>query len=262
MAKFFIFLLVLVYWPTAQANRITVAPGVLDFGYKEVDGNNQTLNRETGYLQGIDISGVFALTPVLSMEPVIRAYTGSVDYDGATQIGNALQTETEQDIWLYGATLARHWGNNKAWLFNVNYAVWQRDIQPTANVAGLFEEYTWWEVGLGFRHQFLLNPRNTLSYQVTAFYLPHAEVTADLSVIGAGDVELEQGSGRGIRLGASWEHKLTADFFTGIGLVYDARQVDASESKRVLTSRGITLIQEPEGRTENTALQFFLGFQF
>ena len=260
MKKFIVFVF-LMFSLQVKAADVSFAPAYLDFHYKEKSESGRTLNSEHGPLTGIELKGSVEIAG-WHFDPSLAYYRGQVDYRGSTQLGLPLQTRTDQELGRLGVNMLRPWLANTAWLVYANYCYWQRSILPVRNVSGLSQDYRWWELGLGFKQQIQVGKQTTLGYDLGLFYIPRAEVVVDLPQWSARDVTLEQGEGKGMQLGLHWQKPLSQNIAASASVVHRRWNIAASDPVRVSTSRGVSLIYEPESESEHTSLNVGLIFSW
>lgn len=125
---------------------------VQSFRYQETDAHNNVLDREAGLLPGLVIEAGKHLDRYSGLISA-SLHKGTIPYDGQTQGGSPLMTETRERIVDVAALIKTGIGpyTDFPWLSaGFGYREWRRDIQPTNSAAGLFETYRWpyWMIGL------------------------------------------------------------------------------------------------------------------
>ena len=131
-----------------------VGPSYHFFHYHETDDNNRTLNRETGYLYGIE-NRLLSNKSSYQFSLYLNWLAGRVDYKGKTQVGSNLTTHTDQRIFRYGVSYeSGPFSETVPVLIETSLEgnSWRRDILPIGNVSRLTEDYHWvlWKLGLGY----------------------------------------------------------------------------------------------------------------
>lgn len=131
---------------------LTAAP--VFFDYREFSQDDRELNHERGLLPGIQ-GGLRTSGHKLFARLDLSLQRGVVNYDGETQGGTPVQSDTETRLISASAEPGfwldpdrRQWGPFLRLALNR----WDRDIQGTGNVQGIYERYRWKEVGAGLRH--------------------------------------------------------------------------------------------------------------
>ncbi len=179
------------------------------FNYREFSESGRELNHEYGPLPGLRLTGDGTWGRGFARADV-TAHAGEVVYDGETQGGRPVTSETETGLahasiqlggWV--GTKREHWGGY------LHYArrVWNRDIQSTDAAQGIFERYQWSEAGLGVRHHWPGRGWGGWHHAVsgTAFAVVDGTIFVDLSGLersGArwDDETLRLGDAGGLRL--------------------------------------------------------------
>lgn len=117
-----------------------------DFGYKEFNDQNALLDREDGFMPGLeieignewqDMAGVFRY----------ELFDGQVDYDGQTQLGVPITTRTDERVTnvevLFRYNVKSLSKNNVKLTIGLGDRIWRRDILATNITSGLSEIYRW-----------------------------------------------------------------------------------------------------------------------
>lgn len=202
--------------PNAPAdNAFGIGPDLLYFDYREFDRDDNRLNEEQGVLPGIRLhTRAHIGTLFTGFEASIHG--GDVDYTGQTQAGAPLHTHTATRL----ITLAGHLGTRLdalpgRWHGFVHAArrYWNRDIQGTGDVQGLFERYRWTEAGAGLRHAWPAGTRGDWHHSVElgAFAVIDGSVRVELSNLEGrdwDDITLALGDATGLRLRYRATHPL------------------------------------------------------
>jgi hypothetical protein len=117
-----------------------------DFRYREFGDTGRLLDREDGFLPGLKI-GLSGRSGAWEFSAGGTYHAGRVGYEGRTNLGSPLRTNTDEkitDLSLIGG----RWFSPipvhpiRAY-FGVGYRRWQRDILPAGSVLGLSETYRW-----------------------------------------------------------------------------------------------------------------------
>lgn len=137
-----------------QAWELSIGPSYHFFHYQETDDQGHTLNRETGYLFGVN-GGLLQVKGDNEFNAYLQFLGGRVDYKGQTQLGASLATHTDQRIFRTGLKYVKTRMDFTIPLtieVGIERNYWRRDIQPVSNVSGLIEDYHWWlaSFGLGY----------------------------------------------------------------------------------------------------------------
>lgn len=152
--KIFVFFIIfaLAFFPPEFAyaestnNYIHIGMGIQDFGYKEFNEQGVLLNREDGLVPGVKIE-MGKNWQDFSGELCFKLFDGVVDYDGQTQSGIPLRTDTDERIITFEGLLRYKLRlspqNNANLIAGIGHREWRRDIRGTGIVSGLFEIYRW-----------------------------------------------------------------------------------------------------------------------
>jgi hypothetical protein len=126
------------------------------FDYEETSPDGTTLNTEQGWLPGFYVSGNRSLPGDVQLAVRVSRAKGTVDYEGATQSGQALSTDTSETLTRVGARLSTPLPDalpdSLSAFFGLEYTRWNRKIQATSQSGQLFEHYRWYELSGGLQH--------------------------------------------------------------------------------------------------------------
>ncbi|MDN6319980.1 MAG: hypothetical protein L0J77_09450 [Marinobacter sp.] len=157
-AALFAHLLVAATTARAEAPEITWELGASNqfFHYEETLPNGATFNTEKGWLPGLYLSSSVALPRDFLLAFTVSRAKGTVDYEGATQAGRALSTNTIETLTRVRAELVTPLPNvlpdALTGVIDIGYTRWNRKIQPTRYSSHLYEHYRWYEFSGGLRH--------------------------------------------------------------------------------------------------------------
>lgn len=148
----------------------------VDFDYEEFDADDNSLDREEGWLPGVN-AGAGLAGERWFVESGLQWSSGRADYHSP-----AVDSETDEQILnleasagtpLYAA------GRQRASLVaGAGYRKWQRDIHSTPAASGLDETYRWfyWLLGLRGEHGFDARTRVVMDVQLTRTVNPEIKV--------------------------------------------------------------------------------------
>jgi hypothetical protein len=123
-----------------------IGAGLARFDYREFDTQDDELLKETGLLPGVSFE-LGKNAPGFSPVFLFHFAANTVDYDGRTQGGSPLSTDTRERIsdftLLLRAKTEPVSGVVPGISLGMGYREWRRDIQPTPITARLFETYRW-----------------------------------------------------------------------------------------------------------------------
>jgi hypothetical protein len=135
------------------------------FHYQETNDRNEVLDREDGLLPGLELqlgkrwdryTGIIAASIL----------NGAIDYEGQTQRGSALLTNTDEYVRDVAVLLKRKTGRGADSVqisAGLGHRQWRRDIRPTHTTSRLLEIYRWSYGILGIGTEILQNDTWTLS---------------------------------------------------------------------------------------------------
>lgn len=192
------------------------------FTWKEYDDSGSQLLKESGLLSAMGASVRADIAESLVLRGRGELFGGTVNYDGQTQTGTPVETDTN-----YAGFKME---GNIGWKFKVSeksslepfaglgYRWWLRDMQDTLYVAG-YEE-TWWS----FYARLGVHGDHTFSGQLKAFAeagvkLPVSNKNkVDLNVIGLSTVTVEPGNKASVfvEAGLKWTRFKASLFYEGM----------------------------------------------
>ncbi len=235
-----------------SSSQVWLGLSVTDFQYKEFSDLDELLNREDGPVPGLRFAVASSAGSLLiGLEATYQ--TGSVDYDGQLQNGTPHKTRTDETFIDVSFSLGRQFGMWSEVYLGGGYHQWDRDIQPSGRVSGLFERYTWIYVLLGGEQLLWQNGKHRLSLNAQMTY--PINPTMALNIAGSGDVSLDLGSQPGFRLQAPWRKRLASGLQLEVAPYYEYWQLGRSPDVRV----GTWIIHEPRSETGNLGITLSLG---
>lgn len=230
-----------------------------DFQNEETSPRNVTLNREDGELAGVFLR---AQTNVgfAWLEAGASYAKGDVDYEGFTQGGRSLSTETTERLIDYRlrAGVPVEWRQSTLTPYLVaGYQRWDRAIHPTASTLGLNEFYRWWEAGAGARWcgGFVYGDICVLG---EAFGTVAGTVEVGLEPVGLGRPELDLGDGTGVRMELDWSPALAPHL--SLGWFYERWDHGESNTVRVQRNGTVFGVSEPDSETARQGLRLAIRF--
>ena len=226
---FFIIMLFIVFSQGLFCKPVAAAASGADiylktesFTWKEYDNSGSQLLKESGLISAMGASVRSDIAEFLVLRGRGELFGGSVNYDGQTQTGTPVETDTN-----YAGFKIE---GNLGWKFKVSeksslepfaglgFRWWQRDIQDTLYAAG-YEE-TWWS----FYGRFGIYGKHTFSGQLKAFAEAGVRQPVsnrnkvDLSVIGLSTVTVEPGNKASVfaEAGLKWTRFKASLFYEGM----------------------------------------------
>lgn len=214
-------LLGLVFTPLAGAET-DIYLKVDSVTWKEFSDTGSQLLKETGELYGLGISGKTDRHNAWTFMGKFELFGGGLDYDGQTQIGTPVQTDSDY--------LGLNMVGTMGWNFVVSdkasiepfgglgFRYWSRDLQSTPTAIG-YEEL-WWSFysEFGVHGDYEVSDTVKLFAEVGIILPIKNENEADLSFAGLGKITLEPGneaSGFG-EAGFRWKRLKVAAFYQGL----------------------------------------------
>lgn len=159
--------------------------GLMNFKYTEYDDNNVFLDGETGLIPGIVLKRKQNHNHVFT-DLVAQLYGNTIEYDGQTQSGTPVKTDSVAVIFDTHFKLGKRFAEKHEPYIGIGYRYWYRhilngrDINGNA-VSGLLEEYYWpytllgygvtfnasekVKMGFDFRYTKMFNAKMDLDYQ-------------------------------------------------------------------------------------------------
>jgi len=231
------------------------------FNYEEQNNEGVMLNREEGYLNGGTIA--IGYKPTMDTEWRLsheRLY-GSVDYDGLTQNGSMLHTQTEEEISLFSIRFKQSLGEvygipGLNWFVStaLNHRHWDRDIQATSMSLGLSENYSWNEFDLSIEANYKLSSKNIMIAQIGFAIGFNEKIEVDLHKIGAGKPSFNLGDIKGKHVNFGYQRLLGDASSLSVSLTYQYWHFDRSGDHSITTGPRRITISEPESDTHQAGI--------
>jgi hypothetical protein len=164
-----------------DANSIEIGMALKQFDYREFDQQDKQLLREHGVLPGIRI-GAEHQAAAYTTHFVLQRFHKEVNYDGQTQSGNSLNTQSKEVITNLELSIHSKLPFTQpvqpGLALGIGYREWNRGIQPTTNSSSLHETYRWGYWLLGMNLHWRVNMQWTLGMSAEALQPinPHIEV--------------------------------------------------------------------------------------
>ena len=255
----------------APSFNLGVGFDAMYFDYREFNGNDVLLNKETGPMPGLHLSAMLQWDNWYS-EMVYEYHLGTVDYDGQTQNGDFLSTETEEDIVDLSLVAGRYFGAasryRSAVYAGLGYHYWERNILPTSTVAGLLETYEWSYALLGAKFSFLKSAQNGLLLDLRVRRMLDATMEVDfLGFMNWDNVTLNLGEDWSYRVGLPYILSLNQNASLTIEPYLSTWFINRSNSQEI-TSDGVPLspvrlvVHEPRSETTNVGISIRYMHQF
>ncbi len=239
-----------------------ISPSLLHFDYTEFSTTNHELDRETGWLPGLEASLNQTITPDWLLSINTSYFQGTVDYNGETQAGVPHTTDTDTNLFRLGAQVNRLIYKNISLFVGAQAHQWKRDIKDNNNISGIYEVYKWREYSVGLNSDFSFTQKDIINLQASFLLIRDATILVDLSRVNLGTTTLDLGDGTGARLNLSWVHQYKNNISYGLGLFFEAWQFGRSNTKQTQNSSAIIFVTEPRSETRNIGLQFNIEYLF
>lgn len=255
---------------TATEFGLSASLELMHFHYRETDLSGEELNREEGVLPGIGLQLQMKKGPWFTQLGG-SMHRGHVDYDGQTQTGNPVTTRTRTELYSIALQAGRRLGggDRSHWspFVRLSGQWWDRDIQSTANVQGLFETYQWNEAGAGLQYRWNKAGGNAWGHRLSGeiFRTFDIEVLARLSALQGSnfdDVTLHPENAMGTRLRYSASKVLDDGTVLFIEPWVALWEFDRSGTIAA-TSNGSptgTRVTEPQSESRRIGVRIRLGF--
>ncbi len=263
------FLVLSVFSPVLYAQQplqaVTISQAAHYFNYTEFDDNGVELDKETGFIPGLQLSYLLGLglnKHQLSFN--IGYFQGQVEYDGQLQSGAPFLTDTDETLFNYGFKYTL----NTALLYAPDVFVmlsqhrWDRGILGRENVSALSEVYTWNEAAIGFMQKLYKNKKNQIATEISALYIFNPEMEIDLRDFGFGRPELSLGASGGLRLQLFYHHNVSRRVRLSTAAYYEAWNFGRSANLTILGLSRSAIIFEPESETRHSGVKFSVEILF
>jgi hypothetical protein len=241
---------------------LIISPSLQHFDYTEFSTTDRVLDRETGWLPGVEASLNQAITPDWSFNINTSYYQGTVDYSGETQQGVAHITDTDTGLFSIGARLNLLIHHNIKIFAGAQARQWDRDIKDNNKVSGVDETYRWREFNVGVNTAFTILQQDRLSLEASLLLIRDATIFVDLSRVNRGTTTLDLGDDTGARFKLSWSRQYNNQINYGLGLFVETWQFGRSNTRQTQNSSTITFVTEPRSETLNTSLHLNIEYIF
>ena len=251
---------------------LAVEPTHHYFNYTEFDINDNQLNKERGWMPGLQVELSTSITESLSTSFSFTELENDVAYIGLTNKGRAMTTRTDEKITSLGAQLQlRLVKNNRSQIhtfITLQQKEWQRDIRPNGPIAGLYEVYEWLETGIGVRLYEEISPSLSWAIEISklsnGLFDQHSPtIYVDLSQIKGGTTTLDIGTDDdGSRLAAEINYRILPQL--NLGLHGYVESWDFGRSNTAISQGGEKefAVTEPRSQTRNHGVKLFAAYQF
>jgi hypothetical protein len=267
MVKFSILILVL---SICMSSAVTEAEGIttsawlgataLKFDYEEFDGQDNSLDRDEGWLPGVNAGAGFEGDRWF-VESDLRWSSGRVDYHSPE-----VDSKTDEEILnlevLAGTPLFASDLQRLSLVAGAGYRNWQRDIHSTPAVSGLDETYRWfyWLLGLRGEHGFNARTRIVADVQLTRTVNPEIKVRFKTDY---DDARLDLGEETGFQASLTLHRKLGGGASLWLMPWYEHWDLGRSSVKALYRNGDpIGTVWEPRSETRNYGISFGVRWEF
>lgn len=217
--------------------------------YQEFDAAHQELNRESGYLPGLQFRWRQALSRHWGVQLQAGRSRGVLTYNGQTQAGSAYRTDTQEGVSQLDATLWYQPPDSR-WQLSagLGQSVWQRHIRSRGNTLALHERYQWRKLSAGLEYRWPWSSRLSLALGATGSLLWHGQLQVELQSLGYGTPLVPLKNGRQISAQLGIAYQLTSAWQLQLG--HQQQQHWFPRSRRVAASNGQNqvFLHEPENQ--------------
>jgi len=221
--------------------------------YEEQNTQGHRLNREEGGLNGGSFS--FGYRPTLDTELQLshERVVGEVEYDGFTQSGSNLSTQTKEEFNSFSIGFKRNLGDvygltGLRWYVSsaLNHRDWDRKIQPSSAALGLNENYSWNELDLSIWLDYKISAKGKLSSRIGSVYGFNEKIEVDLTGIDAGKQSFHFGEVKGRYFNLGYNYSLNAASEVSLLVSYQYWHFDRSGVHTVDIGPQSINLTEPE----------------
>ena len=258
--RLFILFLVIYGAPIKAETHFSLAPSLINFDYTEFTFNNNVLNKETGWIPGIQFQITQTINEQLNIELDVSYYDGTANYTGHTQSGLSHNTQTDEQLLQVAMKLITALATNTDIYLSTKNHQWDRNIQGSKNTPGIFETYQWWEMSVGARTAIHIKGNQSWLADISVLKTINPTIYVDLSSIDAGHANLELGSDTGARLQLMWKMMSDKQNSYGINIFYETWDFGISNSKTTIGGSRNESIFEPRSETRHSGIQLLLNF--
>ncbi len=249
-------LLSLLYVLPIQADTtINAAASLLNFDYEEFDESGNSFNTEKGIIPGafIYISST-GKSSRLTNSAGVELYGGQVNYDGETQSGIPLTTDTNETIYRLFYKLNGSLENYGVSAYGkVTWQQWDRDILSNRLTSGLFERYQWWAFELGFSLPLHKDNKSTWLFELGATRTSNGTIQIDLDRQGFGRPELDLDNGSGFTTALRYQFTMSARSEIGFELRHQLWTFGRSNTKTISNGSILLDITEPRSVSKHSS---------
>jgi len=247
---------------TVAESQLTLSPSLLHFDYTEFSTTNETLNQELGWLPGLELKLSHAKTTDWLVDIYSAYYQGVVDYDGQTQSGIPLTTNTDTKLFRFGGKVTKKVYKKISVLAGAQLHQWNRDIRGNENASGIDETYKWIEYSVGMNSELFINQKNFLNIDIAYLLIRNGSLKVDLSEIDLGSTTLDLGDGTGTRFNLNWKKFVSKTTHYDLSVFIETWGFGRSNSKLTQGGSPNVIVTEPRSETQNIGLKLNIEYAF
>jgi len=246
----------------AAETQLTFSPSLLHFDYTEFSTTDEVLDRELGWLPGLEFKLSHTITSDWLVDIVGAYYQGTVDYTGQTQTGTPHTTDTETKLLRFGGRINKSIYKKIHLFIGAQLHQWNRDIRDNNNVSGLDEIYKWLEYSIGLNSDLFISQKDIVNLEAGFLITRNGTLDVDLSRIDLGTTILDLGDGTGARVNLSWKRISTNNIHYGLSLFAEGWDFGRSNTKRTQGGSPNVLVTEPGSETRNIGIKLNIEYIF
>ena len=225
---------------------------LLDMNYKEFRDDGFLLDREDGILPGVAGHLKF---PNQSFDSYLYGsyHASTIDYDGQTQGGLPVQTDTETDIVDFQYYLSEKSSQKNQIYGGIGYRYWRRDIQSIGNVAGILEHYKWFYGLMGVKTRVFKNNNSEILLDFRITHMLKANMDIDFKGFSAtgfaslDDKTVNLGKKTNFRISLPWRKKLENSYTWLIEPYFEQWDIDKSNTVNLTENGALVILPECGG---------------
>ena len=242
--------------------QLTISPALLHFDYTEFSTTDEVLDRELGWLPGLEAKLSHSITSDWLINIYSAYYLGTVDYTGQTQTGTPHTTNTETKLFRFGGRIEKDIYKNAHLFIGAQSHKWQRDIRDNNNISGINETYKWLEYSIGLNSDLFINQKDVFNIEAAYLIIRNGTIDVDLSRVNLGSTTLDLGDGTGGRLNLNWKRISENNTRYGLSLFFEGWDFGRSNTKQTQGGSSIVFVTEPRSETRNIGLKFNIEYSF
>lgn len=215
--------------------------GLMKFKYTEYTDNNVFLDGESGFIPGVVLKLKRNNSRHYS-ELVGQLYGNTIEYDGQTQGGTPLTTNSDAIIFDTHFKLGFHFSEvrDHGFYAGLGYRYWLRNIHSGHDingnpVAGLLEHYYWLYGLFGYAANYTVNENVNIGFDIRQTNMINAKMDIDfLGYCGYDNASVNLGNKSGTRFAVPFQIKMKSSSLI-VSPYYEI--IDIGKSNTVLLTR-------------------------